>query len=53
MGGLFAGAAEVVGIARERLAKVPEPRAIHDGAGGEGIGGGGDPRGKRGAPAFD
>ena len=51
--GLFARAAEVIGVAGERLAKVPKPDAINDGAGSERIGGVGDPGGERGSTAFD
>ena len=51
--GFFSGAAKIIRVAGEGLAEMPEPGAIHDGAGGEGIFGGGHPLGKRGAAAFD
>ena len=51
--GFLAGAAEIIWVAGERLTEMPEPDAIHDGAGGERIFGGRDPLGKRGAAAFD
>ena len=51
--GFLAGAAEIIRVASERLTEMPEPDAIHDGAGGERIFGGRDPRCKRRATAFD
>ena len=53
MRGLFAGAAEVVGIAGDGLTEVPEPEAVDDGAGGERVVFAGDPVCEGGAAAFD
>ena len=53
MRGLFPGAAEVVRIARDGLAEVPEPQAVDDGACGERVVLVGDPVREHRASAFD
>ena len=53
MRGWLAGAAEVVRIARDGLAKVPQPEPVHDGARGERIACAGDPVSEGFPAAFD